>query len=917
HDTFVVGKVPAGVHTVFSRYRELGVDELYSESRTFRVTPVGTTTTIHVEMIDGGTGIICTGNITAQGRGISGAPLELVWDDTHVITIQADAAGTYRQQVTLPVGAHRIYANFSAQDYPVTASRSNTVTVTIVPPIDLYVRPSSVQYMDQLTIGGALRGANTSAKDVQIVLDGRKLGTYRTDAKGNYSTMFSVETIPAGVHRVYASSGAHTSGTEAFTVVPVNASLVMSARLSPDGTQVVCSGQLRAGENLPVRSAPVTIAWGGTNTTTTTTDLRGEFEETLSLPAGGYDLVAQFDKTDLYPIEPARSAVVHIQVPNPITVRVIPESGKYRDTLAITVQPDHGRYRDTLLVNGSLHADQIAYQEIRLFVDDRLTGTYRTDAKGAFTTPYTIEKITGGRHTLKAVRGAITSTAIPFVVLMDSTTTTLSAERTGSTAEVTISGRVNTTNRTVRDATVTITWDGTHSLETRTDGNGVFRDSIILPAGTHRILARFNRTDLYPLHPSNRTTVMINISPGLSLDVKPSSGTYKNPLTLQGTLVRPGSLDGTVNLFLDNQQIATTTTDRAGHYSHTLIIEQLPAGSHTVQVKTGDLASGVKTFTVLPAHSRTTLTVTPVNTSTLTTCNGTVMAFNRAGDVIRRPGNIRDVIALLPTLGRDPWSAATRPVGGAPVALIVNNERLLEMQTDAYGRFSCVVALLPGDNRITARFDATGFPLYPSQAKEHSVNIPSANMTPFVEEESNPVTALVPVLVVVAILLLFTGGAVFYLKRRSLRFMTRRTTAETSVEDEARASAAEIEQEIVAAESYLAAVSPPDPAQVATDPLLARYIRILNAQGLSTAARAVYVHFTGSIAERLHIRRHRTLTPREFLGQCDKRSFTDTFSAFIAVYEQVRYGGIKTPAKENEFEESVKKTDESLGGDKD
>ncbi|MDD5189133.1 MAG: hypothetical protein PHF57_13085, partial [Methanoregula sp.] len=80
HDTFVVGKVPAGVHTVFSRYRELGVDELYSESRTFRVTPVGTTTTIHVEMIDRGTGIICTGNITAQGRGISGAPLELVWD---------------------------------------------------------------------------------------------------------------------------------------------------------------------------------------------------------------------------------------------------------------------------------------------------------------------------------------------------------------------------------------------------------------------------------------------------------------------------------------------------------------------------------------------------------------------------------------------------------------------------------------------------------------------------------------------------------------------------------------------------------------------------------------------------------------------------------------------------------------------
>ncbi|MCX6697776.1 MAG: hypothetical protein NTV84_09540, partial [Methanoregula sp.] len=113
----------------------------------------------------------------------------------------------------------------------------------------------------------------------------------------------------------------------------------------------------------------------------------------------------------------------------------------------------------------------------------------------------------------------------------------------------------------------------------------------------------------------------------------------------------------------------------------------------------------------------------------------------------------------------------------------------------------------------------------------------------------------------------------------------------------------------------LASVLPQDPDMDSTDPILARYVRILNAQGLSTAARAVYVHFAGTIAQRLHIRSHRALTPREFLRSCDRRPFAGTFSTFVTIYEQIRYGGAKSQNKEGEFKEATKKTDESLGGE--
>jgi hypothetical protein len=310
------------------------------------------------------------------------------------------------------------------------------------------------------------------------------------------------------------------------------------------------------------------------------------------------------------------------------------------------------------------------------------------------------------------------------------------------------------------------------------------------------------------------------------------------------------------------------------------------------------------------------LIIIPINNSALFECNGTVQASERAVDDIRRPVSISSVLEILPALGRAQLDFAKKPVSAAPVAIMVNNVTLVEMQTDAFGRFSRVVVFPAYDNVVTARFINDSFPLLTSQSKGVSVNITSVNMSPLIETRSAPNSLLVPVMVA-AILVLFTGGSFFYLKRRSILFRAKQTSAATNLESETLASSEMLLKEIEAADPFLASVFPPDPDMGSTDPILTLYKRILNAKGLSTAARAVYVHFSGTIAQRLHIRSHRTLTPREFLRSCDRRPFAGTFSSFVTIYEQVRYGGAKSPDKEEEFKEATKKTDESLGGEED
>jgi hypothetical protein len=1294
-NTYAVEKIRAGNHTLFAHYREPEAGEIFSPSRPFVVNAAESVTVLDIGMAGDGTRVICTGNVSALGKGVSSAPVELVWDSRNIIRTRTDETGSFRQTITLPVGNHSIFARFTSQDYPLIPSRSVTSLVTVPPPLDLFVRPPVAYYRDTLTIGGSLRGVNPSGRDVQIFIDGKKLGSYRTDAGGNYSTQFTVETIPDGTHRVYARSGEYTSETESFTVHSVNSTINLSARLTNDNTRVISTGQLHTEAGIPVHSAPVFIIWDDNNRITTTTDNQGRFEETLSLPAGSHQLVAQFENRELYPIHSSKSAPVNIEIQNPIILRVQPDYGKYLDTLTISgeihgatvsrqdlplfidgkktqelrsdsrssfatpytieqirggmhtiqvrsgdirsdainftvvvvqstttlsavrngetssvtcsgtvtannkpvrlapvllvwdeknivrtttdekgkynetivlpagkhqikaqfnspdrfplypsesavviieiphiitvgnlvlevmpkegrfmehitiggtltrnrqivnvitgrngstmsdtvkiltvntktpadisgkpvsvsmdgkllgtyltdnngefftgfiieeiragihtvyalsagvqsqpeyftvlmanstttlsavnngenslvfcsgtvtandepvrsapvtliwdglsavntttdkngtynetialpagkhqikaqfnnpdlfplypsesapveveisaplsvsIQPDYGKYRDILTINGSLHTDVTADRDVRIFIDEKQTGSYRTDSRGHFTTTYEIEKISGGQHTLMGISNDLKSDTTHFFVVADNSTTTLSAQRTGSTSEVFLSGTVTTDNQSVRAAPVTITWDGRNSLETSTDNNGVFSDSIILPAGVHQIQAQFNSTGIFPVYSSNSTVVEITILPELSLDVKPSTGIYHDTLLFEGTLIRPDSPESTVDLFIDNNLLAAAKTDRTGRYSYAMTIEKMPAGSHFVQAQSAGLQSDVRVFQVLPVQSRTTLTIAPVNNSSLYECTGRIMAFDHAGELIRKPLTLKDAQAILAAFWDNPLNRANLPAGFAPVAIIANNETLLQTMTDAEGYFSERVAFAEGDTRVTAQFINDSYPIFSSTSGRRVVNVPTADSSVQGGTETPP-QGIPGSLVIPVILLLFVGGAGYYLNRRSALF-SRKIDSLDLILPPGIPGESSAPPELPGETGQPADTSPPElPAE---DPIFTRYLRIRETDGVSTAARAVYVHFTGTITRSIPVRNHLALTPREFLHSCDGKPFFTAFSSFISLYERVRYGGTKNSATTGEFEESIRKTDQSLEGE--
>ena len=71
---------------------------------------------------------------------------------------------------------------------------------------------------------------------------------------------------------------------------------------------------------------------------------------------------------------------------------------------------------------------------------------------------------------------------------------------------------------------------------------------------------------------------------------------------------------------------------------------------------------------------------------------------------------------------------------------------------------------------------------------------------------------------------------------------------------------------------------------------------------MSAAAWAVYRQFAGHIAHTLVIPRHTTLTPRELSRSCMQKPFCEAFSSFVNTYEQIRYGGQRSVAIQEEFE---------------
>ncbi len=352
----------------------------------------------------------------------------------------------------------------------------------------------------------------------------------------------------------------------------------------------------------------------------------------------------------------------------------------------------------------------------------------------------------------------------------------------------------------------------------------------------------------------------INGSARLSFVMHPDHGVYGDLIDCFGYYFSangPGDAsDREVTVFLDSAPFSTQKTDERGSYTVTIPVERMAAGPHSLYAQSGTTVSDTLTLTISEVGSATTLSVTRPDSNGDVACTGSV--------------------------------TANLPVRSAPVQLVWDTTHITETSTDAQGQFRTTLRLPDGRHSVVARFSGEGYPLSASESTLQVVDVSLLRIIPF--------STIVGILLTFGvILLLFAGIAWYYLRRtpgrRIINLLAVREPPLPGIP-----AGAELEGEPGAE------VPPGESSLLHDEPLIARYARILKEEGMSAAAWAVYRRFAGHIAHTLVIPRHTTLTPRELSRSCMQKPFCEAFSSFVNTYEQIRYGGQRSAAIQEEFE---------------
>jgi len=123
--TIPVERMAAGPHSLYAQSGTTVSDNL-----TLTISEVGSLTTLSVTRPDSNGEVTCTGGVTAN-LPVRSAPVQLVWDTTHIVEASTDAQGQFTTTLRLPEGRHTLVARFSGDGYPVSASESTPKVVDV------------------------------------------------------------------------------------------------------------------------------------------------------------------------------------------------------------------------------------------------------------------------------------------------------------------------------------------------------------------------------------------------------------------------------------------------------------------------------------------------------------------------------------------------------------------------------------------------------------------------------------------------------------------------------------------------------------------------------------------------------------------------------------------------------------------
>jgi hypothetical protein len=203
--------------------------------------------------------------------------------------------------------------------------------------------------------------------------------------------------------------------------------------------------------------------------------------------------------------------------------------------ITLLLVPNEATYRDTVQVFGvTTPAGQ--NKPVSLLLDGSRFETVQTDLFGNYLTSYTVERIRAGEHTFAAVTGSLAPAEQKLRVTKSGTITTLTAKSGHADTET---GAICTgsvmANHPVRNAPLTIFFDGNSRLDTITDEDGMYQAFVPLSPGNHKFRAQFSSDD-YPLFPSLSDEVTIKVLPAPVSFSLPETSSW-DPIIVYGALV--------------------------------------------------------------------------------------------------------------------------------------------------------------------------------------------------------------------------------------------------------------------------------------------------------------------------------------------------------------------------------------------
>lgn len=315
--------------------------------------------------------------VTISGNGFTASStVTILFDGVAAGTATASSNGTITNvPLTIPEGArgtHTIKANDGSGD-------STSLNFSVLSSITL--TPVSGGVGDLVTVNGT---GFAASDDIDFYFDGVAIvgADAVADTKGSFSAVITIPSSSRGAHTIQARDDSFNSNTATFTIG--QNIIVTNSDNAVAGDVITITG------NGFDASKTITITWGGaaiiTNPATVTTDSKGAFTATITIPAG---------PANTYLIEVSDG--INSDTANVTTVITDSISQEYTE-----VAPGH--VGTELTFSGTGYKVNSAVTVILTAGAVQLaTGT--TDAVGSFSITITIPAIAGGAHTITVSDG--------------------------------------------------------------------------------------------------------------------------------------------------------------------------------------------------------------------------------------------------------------------------------------------------------------------------------------------------------------------------------------------------------------------------------------------------------------------------------------------------------------------------------